>query len=117
MKFYLDENMSPKIAQIARRLGIDAVSAHDVSMTGTTDAEQLDFAARQERCLVTFNRDDFIELSRMYLDAGRAHFGVIIVPYTFRGDEFRQTAKALVAFASRNPKGLPSYAVAFLSPK
>ncbi len=71
MKFYLDENMSPKIAQIARRLGIDAVSAHDVNMTGTADEAQLDFAARQERCLVTFNRDDFIELSRMYFDASR----------------------------------------------
>jgi hypothetical protein len=117
MKFYLDENMSPKMADIARRLGIDAVSAHDVNMTGTTDEEQLDFAARQGRRLVTFNRDDFIELSRMYLDAGRAHSGVIIVPYTFRGDEFKQTAKALVAFASHNPKGLPPYTVAFLSPK
>jgi hypothetical protein len=115
MKFYLDENMSPKIAEIARRLGVDAVSAHDVNMTGTADEEQLDFAARQGRCLVTFNRDDFIELSRMYLDAGRGHSGVIIVPYTFRGDEFKQTAKALVAFASHNPKGL--YTVAFLSPK
>ena len=117
MKFYLDENMSPKIAQIARKLGIDAVSAHDVNMTGAADEEQLDLAAQQKRCLVTFNRNDFIELSRMYLDAGRAHSGVIIVPYTFRGDEFKRTAKALEAFASRNPKGLPSYTVAFLSPE
>jgi hypothetical protein len=117
MKFYLDENMSPKIAEIARKLGVDAVSDHGVSMTGTADEEQLDFAARQGRCLVTFSRDDFIELSRMYLDAGRRHSGVIIVPYTFRGDEFKQTAKALVAFASRNPKGLPPYTVAFLSSK
>jgi predicted nuclease of predicted toxin-antitoxin system len=31
MKFYLDENMSPKIAEIVKTLGTDAVSAHDVN--------------------------------------------------------------------------------------
>jgi predicted nuclease of predicted toxin-antitoxin system len=76
MKFYLDENMSPKIAEIVRTLGTEAVSAHDVNMAGTADEEQLDFAAHQKRCLVIFNRNDFIELSRMYLDAGRAHLGL-----------------------------------------
>jgi hypothetical protein len=116
MKFYLDENMSPKVAEIMRNLGTDAISAHEVDMAGASDEEQLDLAARQGRCLVTFNRNDFIELSRLYLDSGRAHSGVIIVPYTFRGDDFKQTAKALVAFASRNAKGLPPYTVAFLSP-
>ena len=114
MKFYLDENMSPKIAEIIRSLGAEAVSAHEVTMAGAADEEQLDFAARQGMCLVTFNRNDFIELSRLYLDSGRAHSGIIIVPHTFRGD-FRQTAKALVAFGSRYEKGLPPYAVAFLS--
>ena len=115
VKFYLDENMSPKIAEIMRKLGIDALSAHEVNMAGAADEEQLDYASRGKRCLVTYNRNDFIELSKMYLDSGRAHSGVIIVPYTFRGDEFRLTAKALAAFASHNPKGLPPYTVAFLT--
>jgi hypothetical protein len=116
MKFYLDENMSPKIAEILRSLGVEAASAHEVDMAGADDEEQLDFAARQGMCLVTFNRNDFIELSRLYLDAGRAHSGVVIVPYTFRGGNFREIAEALVAFSSRCEKGLPPYAVAFLSP-
>ena len=89
MKFYLDENMSPKIAEIMRSLGAEAVSAHEVAMVGVADEEQLDFAARQGMCLVTFNRNDFIELSRLYLDSGRAHSGVIIVPHTFRGGRFQ----------------------------
>jgi len=116
MKFYLDENMSPKIAEDLRRIGAEAVSAHEVTMAGADDKEQLDFAARRGMRLVTFNRNDFIELSRLYLDSGRAHSGVIIVPHTFRGGDFRRTAKALVAFGSRYEKGLPPYAVAFLSP-
>ena len=47
MKFYLDENMSPKIAEILRSLGVEAASAHEVDMAGAADEEQLDFAARQ----------------------------------------------------------------------
>ena len=59
--------------------------------------------SHQEYILVT-SPDYFIELSRLYLDTSRAHSGVINMPYTFRGDDFRHTAKALVAFASRNAK-------------
>jgi len=98
MKFYLDENISPKTAEIMRGLGMDAVSAHEVNMGGADDEEQLDFAARHGMCLVTLNRNDFIELSRLYLDSGRAHSGVIIVPYTYRGRDFKRTARPLVAF-------------------
>ena len=51
----------------------------------------------------------------MYLDAGRVHSWVAIVPHTFTGDEFKLIAKALALLASRNPKALPPYTVVFLS--
>jgi hypothetical protein len=114
MKFYLDEDLSPRIAETIRKLGSDGISAHEAEMIGASDEEQLDFAAREGRCLVTFNRNDFIVLTRLYLDSNRPHSGVIIVPHTFRGNEFRRIAGALCGFASLNPEGLSAYAVAFL---
>jgi predicted nuclease of predicted toxin-antitoxin system len=117
VKFYLDEDLSPGIAEMMRKLGTDGKSAHEVQMTGASDGEQLDFAAAEGRCLVTFNRNDFIMLTRLYLDANRPHCGVLIVPYTFKGNEFRHIAQALSRFASVNPDGLPPYAVAFLQNK
>ena len=86
MKFYIDEDLSPMIAEIMRRLGTDAITAHEVGMTGDADEEQLNLAAAQDRCLVTRNRN-----------------------------EFRRIAEALVAFGSLNPDGLPPYTVAFLN--
>jgi predicted nuclease of predicted toxin-antitoxin system len=115
MKFYLDEDLSPTNAEIMRRLGTDAITAHEVGMSGAADEEQLDLAAAQGRCLVTRNRNDFILISLMYLDSCRPHCGVIIVPYTFKGNEFRRIAEALLAFASLNPNGLAPYTVAFLN--
>lgn len=115
MKFYLDEAISPKIAEILRKLGCDATSAHEMRMTGIADDEQLDFAAREGRCLVTFNRNDFIQLSRMYLDSNRSHCGVIVIPSSFKGNDFAGIAKALAVFASLYEHGLQAYTVIFLS--
>lgn len=40
MKFYLDEDISPKIAEVLRKHGVDVVSAHDIGMKGASDEDQ-----------------------------------------------------------------------------
>jgi len=116
MKFYLDEDLSPKIAVLMRRKGIDAVSAHEAGMTGASDREQLEFAAREKRCLVTRNRDDFIQLSIQFFNDRRPHHGVLIIPYTIPGDKFARTASLLGRFASQHRQGLEPYVISFLRP-
>ena len=63
MRFYLDEDLSPRIAVIARGLGLDVVSAIELGNLGLADEEQLSLAARDGRCVVTQNRADFIRLT------------------------------------------------------
>ena len=114
MTFYLDEDLSPKIAEILRKSGIDALSAHEVGMCGASDQRQLDFAAMGKRCLVTRNRDDFIKLTVRFFNDHRAHCGVLIVPHTFPGDQFSRIANLIRTFSSRHPEGLAACSVAFL---
>jgi len=114
MKFYLDEDLSPKIAQILRKNGIDALSCHEVGMVGTSDLEQIKFAAREKRCLVTRNRDDVIKLTLQFFNDHRPHYGVLIVPYTIPGDQFSQIGRLPKAFASRHLSGFEPYSVDFL---
>ena len=113
MKFYLDEDLSPKIAQILRKNGVDALSCHEVGMVGASDLEQLEFAAREKRCLVTRNRNDFIKLTLQFFNDHRPHYGVLIVP-SIPGDQFARIARLLKAFASRHLSGLEPYSVDFL---
>ncbi len=114
MKYYLDEDLSPKIAQILRKNGVDASSCHELGMVGASDLEQLQFAAREKRCLVTRNRDDFIRLTLQFFNDHRPHYGVLIVPYTISGDQFARVARLLKALFSRHPSGLGPYTVDFL---
>jgi hypothetical protein len=47
IRYYLDADLSPKIAVIGRGLGLDVVSAHEVGMTEAVDADRLAHALRR----------------------------------------------------------------------
>jgi hypothetical protein len=114
VRFYLDEDLSPEAAKIARGHGIDVISSHECSRNGLGDEVQLRLAAEEGRCFVTRNRDDFVRFSRQFWENGWPHAGVLIVPRSIPNDRFTGLAQALVAFARDYPDGLSSYAVAYL---
>ena len=114
MKFYLDEDLSPKIAEILRKSEVGTLSAHEAGMCEASDQRQLDFAATEKRCLVTRNRNDFIRLTVRFFNDQRPHCGVLIVPYTPPGDQFSRIASLIKKFSSRHQKGLVPYSIAFL---
>jgi predicted nuclease of predicted toxin-antitoxin system len=117
LKYYLDEDISPKIAEILRKHRIDAVSAHDAGMVQVTDKEQLERAASEGRCFVTRNRNDFIRLTVQFFNEHRPHCGVLIIPYTLPGDNFQLIAKAIIKHYSKHSRDkMVSYGVDFLEP-
>jgi len=117
LKYYLDEDLSPKIAELLRKQGVDCISAHEIEMIQVSDLEQLMLAARQKRCLVTKNRDDFIRLTVQFFNDHLPHYGVLIIPHTIPGDRFSPIASELARYALNYPKRMPSYAIDFLSSK
>jgi len=117
VKFYLDEDISPRVAEIARgRCQLDVVSAHEVGTLEWEDRAQLRYAAEEGRCLVTRDRDDFIAETLVAYDVQTPHTGVLIVTRSLPNDHFTAIAAALCAFASQDPDGLQFYSVAFLQP-
>jgi len=117
VKYYLDEDLSPKIAELLRKKGADCISAHEIEMVQVSDFEQLKTAARKKRCLVTKNRDDFIRLTVQFFNDHMPHSGVLIIPSSIPGDRFSLIAKALARYAQRHPKGMQPYAIDFVSSK
>jgi len=96
VRYLIDEDIAPDVAVIARNLGLDAVSVHEIGRCGLPDEEQFAFAGEQGRIVVTRNRDDFIALVAGAFAAGKQSPGVLIVPRTIAA-----TPTSLVAHALR----------------
>jgi predicted nuclease of predicted toxin-antitoxin system len=114
MKYYLDEDLSQRMAQRLRQAKIPASSAHEEGTEGWSDEAQLEKTGHEGRCLVTRNRNDFIELTVQFYRDGRPHAGVLIVPYNYSGDRLTPFVNALIRYAKAHPKGMGSYGIDFL---
>lgn len=117
MKYLLDEDPPPKAAQVARGLGMDAVSIHELDRRGMPDDAQLRFAAREGRVFVTRNRDDFQILTFEFFRAGEAHSGVLIVGRQLPGNEPERMAHALERWnesREENPETFGACVIDFL---
>lgn len=62
IRYYLDENMSPEIAEQLRRDGIDAISVRELGTLGDPDEDHLQRAAIMGRVLCTQDAD-FLRLA------------------------------------------------------
>jgi hypothetical protein len=98
MRYLIDEDLSTEIAVIARGLGLDVVSVQGLGRRRWSDHQQLTQAPIDGRCVVTANRDEFRGLTTDFALAGRAHNGVLILPFTLRSQSAAAIAHALTAF-------------------
>jgi uncharacterized protein with PIN domain len=114
VKFLIDEDLSEEIASILRADGVDAVHIRELGLSGAEDQEVLDEAARQERCVVTRNRNDFLMLTEFYFHEGRSHHGVLIVPRSYPGNQPSKIAHAILSLSQNYPHAFQPYAFLFL---
>jgi hypothetical protein len=106
VKVYVDEDLSPTVALLLRQCGLDATSAHDVGNSQLDDRAQLGYATRDGRAIVTANLVDFIRLAREAVATNTDHAGIVLVPSSFRGDEFQAIADAIAEGVTPYPDGL-----------
>ena len=78
VKLYLDEDVRKLLAIILRDRGYDVISAVEVPLIGVSDRKQLEFAAQENRAILTHNIRDFIMLAREYKSASKPHSGIIV---------------------------------------
>ena len=106
MKVYLDEDLSPTIAFLLQQRGVDATSANDVGNSQLQDRAQLEYATREGRAIVTRNVVDFLRLAHDAVAMNTRHAGIVLVPASFRGNEYQEIADGIVEELKPYPKGL-----------
>lgn len=115
MRFYLDEHLSPRIAEIARRLGVDVLTTQEAGTLGLPDPEQLRFAAREGRCIVTRDRGDFIRFTYEFIAEGADHAGVLLLSPSLPPNDFARVATALARYAREHAEELAPYTINWLN--
>jgi predicted nuclease of predicted toxin-antitoxin system len=95
IRLYLDEDVHRGLAAALRIRQFDAVSAHDIGRRGAADAEQLAWAAAEQRALFTFNTVDFLRLHQAWIRLGQSHWGIIVCEQTPVGETMRRLLRLL----------------------
>ena len=118
MRFFLDEDLSDEVARIARNLGLDAHSVHELGRRGLSDAEQFDYAITEHMVMVTRNRNDFLALNDLHRQADRPNCGLLIVHRSLSHNQHSRIAHRLNDWAAAKmsaPGSFGSYVVEYIS--
>lgn len=78
LRLLLDEDVRSLLAEILRSRGHDVVAVVPLGMGGTADPEDLAWAIREKRAVLTHNVRDYPTLARVYAEKGQEHYGIIV---------------------------------------
>lgn len=78
IRVYLDEDVRPLLAEVLRQRGYDAVSSIELGRMQVADADHFEYAARDDRAILTFNLRDFIPLAKTSIQSGRRFAGLVV---------------------------------------
>jgi hypothetical protein len=96
-RLLLDSHLSGKaIGQALRHRGHD-IRALDAEkdLEGLRDEDVLELAISENRVLITANVADFLPLLTPLIESGRSHPGCILIPKSFRNEDFGPLISAI----------------------
>ena len=77
-RLYFDRHIMARLADDLRRRDYDVLTTEEAGLDTATDEEQLTFATKEGRVILTYNIRDFAPLHSQWLAAGRPHAGIIV---------------------------------------
>jgi predicted nuclease of predicted toxin-antitoxin system len=106
LRLLIDEQLSPTIAQQLRKGGFDVVHVREAGLAGKGDGEVMDWAAADQRSVVTNNIQDFRPLHASRLSGQQPHYGLVYVSstkFSLRKQAVGTLIKALRQLLKANP--------------
>lgn len=75
---YPDEHVQISLAEGLRTRGIDVMTNQAAGNYSLDEIGQLNFAAKEGRALVSFNKGHFAKIHYEWMEKGRTHAGIIL---------------------------------------
>jgi predicted nuclease of predicted toxin-antitoxin system len=91
VRFFIDEDLSPKLAEECYDAGYDASTVRDRDMLQASDREVSALCFDEDRVLVTNNAKDFLALARQQ----GVHPGLVFLPLGTRAEMRSRLKKAI----------------------
>lgn len=85
IRYYMDTHLSKSLTEQLRLRGVDVVRCEDVGMAEADDTEHLEYAAAQNRTLVTHDRG-FWTLHAAWVTQGLHHAGIVLFNQHLQGN-------------------------------
>jgi len=89
----LDEDVHLLLSSALRKRGFDVTHTQELDRKGKTDAEQLAYAVKNEKCIFSFNVKDYVLLHNEYVDLDKDHWGIIVSKQLPVGGTLRRLLK------------------------
>ena len=83
------------LREALREQGFDAVHVNEAGRTGLSDPEQLAYAARENRAILTHNAKDFVPLAVTFYFDKQSHAGIILARQGEKGELLRLATSLL----------------------
>ena len=76
VRFYSNENLDVDLVESIRKLGYDVLTSYEANQAnrGISDSAVLKYATSNNRCVITFDRSDFLLLHQSAVE----HCGIIV---------------------------------------
>jgi hypothetical protein len=97
MRFYLDEDIaSQTLIKILISAGHDVITTYEARLSGSSDEDQLIYATKTHRIIISGNVKDFLLLNKEWISEGKSHCGIMLIQ---RRRNDRANADRILAFA------------------
>lgn len=104
ISLYLDEDVRVLLGEVLRNRGYDVSHVLELGRGGKGDSDQLAYAVKQGRSILTHNIRDFVKLAKIYQDQQKDHYGIIVSSHLSFRELLRQTLKLLSLHAREELK-------------
>ncbi|MEM7112408.1 MAG: DUF5615 family PIN-like protein [Chloroflexota bacterium] len=95
VKLLLDVHIWEGLAATLQKQGFDVLHINHTPHRELEDEGVLEFAAQEERAVLTCNHRDFVPLARIWFEEGKPHAGIILSIQLSRTAYLQQTQKLL----------------------
>jgi len=109
ISLYLDEHIQSALADALRARGIDVLTTQEAKNIGLGDSNQLIFAAKSRRSLLSYNKRHFAKIHYEWMNLKKYHEGIILSDQLSVGIVLRRLMRLYFSLTSDDMKNKLEY--------